>query len=220
MNFRKIILRMVSVVVSSFGILLSLLAIFIQTLLPSQWTWSRPPPDAGQRTIARRIKRPVPRPIASPTSSSIRSTRSNNTIHSSMVDGVVPQGHARVEPLASTMPATKLPIQRSSRGEVSEARKVFKRHTLSASLPFNVCRTLASPKQRSTHLKGRNSTGSFSRPLKIPDPPLRTQPYAAPYFFPAPGTPEAIDYVTKTREELLRPSGFMQTNARKKRTQG
>ncbi|KAG1908358.1 uncharacterized protein F5891DRAFT_992683 [Suillus fuscotomentosus] len=224
MNFRKTILRTVSVVLSSFGILLSVLAIFIQTLLPShwQWAWSKPPPYAGGKSrrtiIARRVKRPVPRPVASPTSSFLRSTRSHETIRSSMVDRAVPQSHAHVDLPASLMPATKLPIQRSSHGEVSKAHRIFKRHTLPASLFVNSCRTIASLKQRSTHLKGRNSTGSFSSSVKIPDPPLRTQPYAAPYFFPVPGTLEAIDYVAKTREELLRPSEFMQANTRNKRT--
>ncbi|KAG1839223.1 hypothetical protein DFJ58DRAFT_812842 [Suillus subalutaceus] len=215
MNFRKIILKTVGVMLSSFGILLSLLAMSIQTLIPSVFVFW---------TIARRVKRPVPGPVASPAPSSPLSTRSNNIMHSSIVDGEVPQSHARVDLPASPMPATELPVQRSNRGEVSEAHKVFKRHSLSVSPSFNACRTIASSKQRLTHLKGRNSTGSFyqSRPSKNPDPPLRTQPYAAPYFFPAPGTPEAIDYVTKTREELLQPSGFMHTSAftlkRNKRT--
>ncbi|KAG1784216.1 hypothetical protein EV702DRAFT_1058093 [Suillus placidus] len=208
MNFWKFILRTVSVVLSSFGILLSLLAIFVRTLVPSVFvSWPKPPPDTSeysQRTIACRVKRPVPGPVASPASSSLlESTKSNNTIHSNMVDGAVPQSHARVD---SPMPATELSIQRFNRSEVLEAHKIFKRHTLSVCPSFNVCRTIASPKQRSTHLKGRSSTGSFSHSLKNPNPPLRTQPYAAPYFFPAPGTPEAIGYVTKTREELLRPS--------------
>jgi hypothetical protein len=34
-----------------------------------------------------------------------------------------------------------------------------------------------------------------------PAPPLRTQPYAAPYFFPSPASPEATDYVRLLREE-------------------
>ncbi|KAG2045109.1 hypothetical protein BDR03DRAFT_937937 [Suillus americanus] len=215
MNFRKIILRTVSVILSSFGILLSLLAMCLRTLIPSVFvSWSKPPLNTGensQRTIVRRVKRPVPGPVASPPPSSPQSTRSNNIMHSSIVDGAVPQSHARVDSLPSTM---ELPIQRFNRGEVPEAHKVFKRHTLSVSPSFNACRTIASSKQRLTHLKGRNSTGSFYQtPLKNPDPPLRTQPYAAPYFFPAPGTPEAIDYVAKTREELLQPSGFMHTSA-------
>lgn len=213
MNFRKSILRTVSVVLSGLGILLSLLAIFVRTLVPSvfvsQRAWPKPLPDTGeysQRTIACRVKRPVPGPVASPASSSLLESTKSNTIHSNMVDGAVPQSHARADSPASPMPATELSIQRSNRSEVLEAHKVFKRHTLSFSPSFNVYRTIVSPKQRSTHLKGRSSTGSFSYSLKNPNPPLRTQPYAAPYFFPAPGTPEAIDYVTKTREELLRPS--------------
>lgn len=147
----------------------SVLAIFIQTLLPShwQWAWSKPPPYAGGKSrrtiIARRVKRPVPRPVASPTSSFLRSTRSHETIRSSMVDGAVPQSHARVDLPASLMPATKLPIQRTSHGEVSKAHRIFKRHTLPASPSVNSCRTIASLKQRSTHLKGRNSTGSFCK---------------------------------------------------------
>lgn len=210
-------------VLSSLGILLSLLAMFIRTLVPSvsRRVWSKPPPNAGvnsRRTIARRFQRPITGPAASPASSPLQSTRSNNIIRSSIVDGAVSQSHAHVDVPASPMLATESPIQRSNRGDVSEARKVFKRHTLSVS-SFNACRTIVSPKQRLTHLKGRNSMGSLSSPLKNPDPPLRTQPYAAPYFFPAPGTPEAIDYVTKTREELLRPSGFMHTSSkRNKRT--
>lgn len=215
MNFRKAILRTVSVVLSSFGLLLSLLAIFIRKLIPSQ-RGSKPPPDAGensQRTIALRVKRPVPGPVASSTSSSLRSTRSNNIMHSSVVDEAVSQIHASVDLPTSPMPATELPIQRSHRGGVLKAHNIFKRHTLSVSPSFDACRMMASSKQRSTHLKNRNSMGSFSCPLKNPDPPLRTQPYAAPYFFPAPGSPEAIDYVTKTREELLQTSGFMHTNA-------
>ncbi|KAG1766403.1 hypothetical protein EDD22DRAFT_950537 [Suillus occidentalis] len=207
MNIRKIILRTVSVVLSSFGILMSLLAIFIRALIPSvivsQRAWFKPPPDTidhSRRTITRRVKRPGPVVSESLASSSLQSTKSSN-----MVDGAVPQSHAP----ASPMPATELHLERSNRGEVSKAHKVFKRHTHSVSSSFNACRTLASPKLR---LKGRNSTGSISFPLKNPDPPLRTQPYTAPYFFPAPGTPEAIDYVMKTREELLRPSGFMHTH--------
>jgi hypothetical protein len=31
--------------------------------------------------------------------------------------------------------------------------------------------------------------------------PVRTRPYEAPYFFPAPGSPEAIGYVERVREE-------------------
>lgn len=191
---------------------MSLLAIFIRALMPSaivsQRAWCKPLPDAidhSRRTIARRVKRPGPPVSESSASSPLQSIKSSSIMHSSMVDGAVPQSHAP----ASPMPATELHIQRSDRGEVSKAHKVFKRHTLSVSSSFNACRTLGSPKLR---LKGRNSTGSISFPLKNPDPPLRTQPYTAPYFFPAPGTPEAIDYVTKTREELLRPSGFMHTH--------
>lgn len=209
MNVRKIILSTVTVVLSSFGILLSLLAIFIRALIPSviasQRVWSKPPPDTidhSRRTIAHRVKRP--RPVVSE-SSAPSPLQSSGIMHSSMVDGAVPQSHAP----ASPMPATELDIQRDNPSEISKAHKVLKRHTLSVSSSFNACRTLASPKLR---LKGRNSTGSLSFPLKNPDPPLRTQPYTAPYFFPAPGTPEAIDYVTKTREELLRPAGFMHTH--------
>lgn len=221
MNLRKIILRTVSVVLSSLGILLSLLAMFIQTLVPSvsRMVWSKPPPNArenSQRTISRCFKRPITEPAASPASSPLQSTRSNNLIRSSIVDGAVPQSHADADVPASPMHTTESPIQRSNRGEVSEAHKVFKRHTLSVS-SFNACRAMVSPKQRLMHLKGRNSMGSLSS-LKNPDPPLRTQPYAAPYFFPAPGTPEAIDYVTKTREELLRPSGFMHTSFKRNKT--
>ncbi|KIJ65070.1 hypothetical protein HYDPIDRAFT_110966 [Hydnomerulius pinastri MD-312] len=40
--------------------------------------------------------------------------------------------------------------------------------------------------------------------LHTTDPPPRTDPYNAPYYFPAPGTPEAVDYVRKIREEQLR----------------
>lgn len=46
--------------------------------------------------------------------------------------------------------------------------------------------------------------------LSSPPPPpqrTRTQPYEAPYFFPAPGSPEAVDYVRRIREEKSgRPS--------------
>jgi hypothetical protein len=30
---------------------------------------------------------------------------------------------------------------------------------------------------------------------------VRTQPYAAPYFFPTPDSPDAVDYVQRAREE-------------------
>jgi hypothetical protein len=172
------------VVLSSFGLLLvrsncskvgamlmniftghqSLLAIFIRKLIPSQ-RGSKPPPDAGensQRTIALRVKRPVPGPVASSTSSSLRSTRSNNIMHSSVVDEAVSQIHASVDLPTSPMPATELPIQRSHRG-VLKAHNIFKRHTLSVSPSFDACRMMASSKQRSTHLKNRNSMGSFCK---------------------------------------------------------
>ncbi|KAG1757834.1 hypothetical protein EDB19DRAFT_68599 [Suillus lakei] len=221
MNIRNVILRTVSVVLSSFGILLSLLAIFIQTLVPSaQRAWSRLPGQNSRRTTARSIKRPVSEPIASSTSSSLQSTESNNFTHSNILNGTEPQSHVRVREPASPVPATEQHIQRSHHAEVLEAHKITKRHTLSVSPSFSACRRIASPKPTLGHLRGRNSIGSFSRPLKTPnhtsDSPLRTQPYAAPYFFPTPGSPDAIDYVMKTREELLRPSGFMQTFTRKR----
>ena len=49
--------------------------------------------------------------------------------------------------------------------------------------------------------------------------PVRTRPYEAPYFFPTPGSPEAIGYVDKIRED--RRSVFVQPDAmfvRKKRS--
>ena len=67
-------------------------------------------------------------------------------------------------------------------------------------------------------------------PVDIPQPqtsqlpparqgPVRTRPYEAPYFFPTPGSPEAIGYVDRVREErrtaLLQPDP---TSARKKRS--
>ncbi|EIN13852.1 hypothetical protein PUNSTDRAFT_140295 [Punctularia strigosozonata HHB-11173 SS5] len=39
------------------------------------------------------------------------------------------------------------------------------------------------------------------RKSSSPKPTPRTQPYAAPYFFPSPGSPEATDYVRRVREE-------------------
>lgn len=41
--------------------------------------------------------------------------------------------------------------------------------------------------------------------------PVRTRPYEAPYFFPSPGSPEAIGYVDRVREE--RRSVFVQPDA-------
>ncbi|KAF7965041.1 hypothetical protein HWV62_841 [Athelia sp. TMB] len=38
-------------------------------------------------------------------------------------------------------------------------------------------------------------------------PPARTQPYAAPYYFPPPGSPEAVDYVRRAREERSLSTG-------------
>ncbi|KIK48362.1 hypothetical protein CY34DRAFT_798181 [Suillus luteus UH-Slu-Lm8-n1] len=163
MNIRKIILRTVSVVLSSFGILMSLLAIFIRALLPSaivsQRAWCKSPPDTidhSRRTIVRRVKRPGPIVSESSASSPPQSTKSSSVMHGSMGDGAIPQSHAP----ASPMPATELHLERSNRGEVSKAHKVFKRHTLSVSSSLNACRTLASPKLR---LKGRNSTGSICK---------------------------------------------------------
>lgn len=208
MDVRKVILRTASMLLSSIGLLLSLLAIFIRTLVPSAFLSPKPPPEAAgntSRPIARRLKRSI---SISLTSSSPQSTKSNSIMHSSMV---VPRRHTFVDELAPPVPAKESHTQRSNPIRVSEAHKIRKRHTFSVSLSSDACRIIASPKQTTLRLKGRNSIGSFCRPLKNPnhtsDPPLRTQPYAAPYFFPAPGTPEAIDYVTKTREEL-RPSGF------------
>lgn len=65
---------------------------------------------------------------------------------------------------------------------------------------------------KSTRQKAKNCSPS---PLKIslpcppsslsspplPPPRSRTQPYEAPYFFPTPGSPEAVDYVRRMREE-------------------
>ncbi|TFK56788.1 hypothetical protein OE88DRAFT_1640637 [Heliocybe sulcata] len=46
-----------------------------------------------------------------------------------------------------------------------------------------------------------------SRAPSLPPPlPQRTNPYQAPYFFPAPGSPEAEDYVQRVREERFRAS--------------
>ena len=40
-----------------------------------------------------------------------------------------------------------------------------------------------------------------STPSRARQGPTRTRPYEAPYFFPTPGSPEAIGYVEKVREE-------------------
>jgi hypothetical protein len=50
-------------------------------------------------------------------------------------------------------------------------------------------------------------TGSFQLPR------ARTQPYEAPYFFPIPGSPEAVDYIRKTREEKITSRPFHRHSA-------
>ena len=59
---------------------------------------------------------------------------------------------------------------------------------------------------------------SITRPPVLRSPPTparqgpgRTRPYEAPYFFPTPGSPEAIGYMDKVREE--RRSVFVQPDA-------
>ncbi|KDQ63139.1 hypothetical protein JAAARDRAFT_53366 [Jaapia argillacea MUCL 33604] len=47
-------------------------------------------------------------------------------------------------------------------------------------------------------------------PPKPPPPPARTHPYEAPYFFPQPGSPEAIDYARRVQQER-RLSGHITT---------
>ncbi|KII93987.1 hypothetical protein PLICRDRAFT_36206 [Plicaturopsis crispa FD-325 SS-3] len=59
----------------------------------------------------------------------------------------------------------------------------------------------------------RPKTASSALPADVPapaGPPLRTNPYDAPYFFPHPGSPEAANYVRQAREERAmraNPSG-------------
>lgn len=44
---------------------------------------------------------------------------------------------------------------------------------------------------------------SRAKSLERPSAPVaRTNPYEAPYFFPAPGSPEAVGYVDRAREDL------------------
>ncbi|KAG0702744.1 hypothetical protein DFH29DRAFT_920212 [Suillus ampliporus] len=223
MDVRKVILTTASVVLSSCGILLSLLAICIRTLVPSyvkalvsKMTRSKPPPQAARnspRQIAHNFQR-----SPSSASSSPRLANSNNIMKNSVVDEVVPQSHVCVDEPTSPVPVTE---SRSNLIEVLEVHKFSKRHSLSISPPFNVRWTKASRAPKETRLKVRSSTGSLPKfstksAKHSSDPPLRTQPYAAPYFFPAPGSPEAIDYVTKMREELLRSprtSGFIHRSA-------
>lgn len=51
----------------------------------------------------------------------------------------------------------------------------------------------------------RSRSPKARKPTALPLPPARTQPYEAPYFFPSPGSPEAVDYVRRAREGQLSP---------------
>jgi hypothetical protein len=48
----------------------------------------------------------------------------------------------------------------------------------------------------------RRARRTSSTPAPIP----RTQPYAAPFFFPTPDSPDAVDYVNRVREERMQVS--------------
>ncbi|OJA12347.1 hypothetical protein AZE42_02776 [Rhizopogon vesiculosus] len=213
MDAWKVFLRAVTVVLSSIGIVLSLLAIFIRTLMPSyakaSAMLSKPlPPTTG--VLRGRIAQPLQRSHSVPVLASYpHSDISKNIMRNSIVDEAVPHVH-------SPKLVTESRTHRSNRIEVStEIHQVLR--GLPVLISPSVKIVSGASKQPPAVLRGKSSVGSllmFSTrdslcPRKNPsdpsNPPLRTQPYAAPYFFPAPGTPEAIDYVRKTRAELLRP---------------
>ncbi|OAX40894.1 hypothetical protein K503DRAFT_864296 [Rhizopogon vinicolor AM-OR11-026] len=214
MDAWKVFLRAVTVVLSSIGIVLSLLAIFIRTLMPpyakaSAMLSKSLPPTAG---VPRgRIAHPLQRSHSVPALASYpHSDISKNIMRNSIVDEGVPHVH-------SPELVTESRTHRSNRIEVSTEI-----HQVLRGLPVLISPSIkivsGASKQPPALLRGKSSVGSLLMfftpeatlcPRKNPsdpsDPPLRTQPYAAPYFFPAPGTPEAVDYVKKTRAELLRP---------------
>ncbi|KIM88984.1 hypothetical protein PILCRDRAFT_813984 [Piloderma croceum F 1598] len=67
------------------------------------------------------------------------------------------------------------------------------------------------PKSTSRRHKDRTNTDIPPMPplpVHLQPPRSRTHPYEAPYFFPPPGSPDAIDYIRRAREEqtTTRPS--------------
>jgi len=80
------------------------------------------------------------------------------------------------------------------------------------SQPCLVPEPSSSPKRSIFHRRSTSSLDGTSSKRKTlllkknkspPPPPQRTLPYTAPYFFPVPGSPEAVGYARKTRENQI-----------------
>lgn len=92
---------------------------------------------------------------------------------------------------------TRRPRPTSSR---SQSERPSSLHLPSATFAPNVSQiTSSAPKKNA---KKSNS------------PPSRTRPYEAPYFFPMPTSPDAVDYARRTRNEYARAHSSLSTQER------
>lgn len=64
-----------------------------------------------------------------------------------------------------------------------------------------------------------SSTAPKKNAKKSNSPPSRTRPYEAPYFFPMPTSPDAVDYARRTRSEYVRAHSSLSPQERPPITQ-